>query len=331
MFSDSFKSVKEPFKQLLTQGMVHGITYKEPSTERYLKPDEVDVSKGAMSAIIKATGEKPLISFEKMSKSKYNGVDPRPVVSHYGADVLRLYMLFKAAPQDVLEYDTSSIIGMQRWIAKLSKITELISRRFDNNYKELIIENRSEWTQTDKNTYLITQKAIKKVTEAFETNFLFNTSIAMLIELSNHIHSIEAVNNEESALHITTCYAFDTLLRMLSPFAPVTSEELFEKLYANDNSYRKTIFAYDWPKLDESGLIADMLTCVVQVNGKVRFKMDIDSEIGKDEKKLQEVLLESEHGKKWLYDNVSNEQHPILRVVVVKGGKLVNFITRNKK
>ncbi|PVU94431.1 hypothetical protein BB561_002551, partial [Smittium simulii] len=126
----SIENTVEPFKRLLTQGMVHGITFKDPETERYLKPNELEYTNESEIPWIKSSKKKPLISYEKMSKSKFNGVDPRSVIAEYGADVARLYILFKAPPQDVLEYDTKSIVGMQRWVAKLFRIVSMVEIKF---------------------------------------------------------------------------------------------------------------------------------------------------------------------------------------------------------
>ncbi|OLY77905.1 Leucine-tRNA ligase [Smittium mucronatum] len=260
------RSVKEPFDQLLTQGMVHGITYKDPESARFLKPDELEFIEGKSTPIIKKTGESPSISFEKMSKSKFNGIDPRSVIKKYGADITRLYILYKAPPQDVLEYDTTSIVGMHRWVAKLFKITQLVFSRHQKVADLAELNSREDWSQLEKKTYFMTQKAIKRSTDAFQKNFSFNTSIAGLIELSNHLVSLPSVTNSNDSLHVTTRYAIESLLIMLSPFSPAISEELFEALLSNDTNYRGTIFAYNWPSFDESGLLEDKINCVVQVS-----------------------------------------------------------------
>lgn len=108
----------EPFGKVLTQGMVHGKTYSDPSTGRFLKPDEVDLSTPANPIVI-ATGERANVSFEKMSKSKYNGVDPSVCISKYGADATRAHMLFQAPVSEVLDWDEEKISGVTRWLRRL--------------------------------------------------------------------------------------------------------------------------------------------------------------------------------------------------------------------
>jgi len=106
----------EPFKRLLVLEMVHGKTYKTPEG-KYLKHHEVDTS--GKVPIIKATGKPAQIFFEKMSKSKHNGVDPLSIVAKHGADTTRLFILFKAPPEAVLDWDEKAIVGQERWIQRL--------------------------------------------------------------------------------------------------------------------------------------------------------------------------------------------------------------------
>ncbi|KAH6642748.1 hypothetical protein C7974DRAFT_107918 [Boeremia exigua] len=112
----------EPFRQLITQGMVHGQTFTDPATGRFLKPDEVDTT-DPQHPVIKASGAVPNVSFEKMSKSKYNGVDPGATIAKYGADVTRAHMLFQAPITDVLEWDETKITGVQRWLHRVIRLS----------------------------------------------------------------------------------------------------------------------------------------------------------------------------------------------------------------
>jgi leucyl-tRNA synthetase len=111
----------EPFKVLVTQGMVQGRTFKDPVTGAFLKPSEVDVTDPSKPIQI-STGLPPSISWEKMSKSKFNGVDPEDMIASYGADATRLHVLYKAPPSEELEWDEQSIVGMQRFLTKVWKV-----------------------------------------------------------------------------------------------------------------------------------------------------------------------------------------------------------------
>jgi leucyl-tRNA synthetase len=112
------KFAGEPFKQVLTQGMVHGKTYTDPASGRFLKPEEVDVTEPT-NPVVLASGERPNISYEKMSKSKYNGVDPGTCMAKYGADATRAHILFQAPVSEVLEWDEEKIAGITRWLRRL--------------------------------------------------------------------------------------------------------------------------------------------------------------------------------------------------------------------
>lgn len=129
LWPDGSKSAGEPFKQVLTQGMVHGKTYTDPESGRFLKPDEVDLTVASNPLII-ASGKKPDVSFEKMSKSKYNGVDPGTCMAEYGADATRAHILFQAPVSEVLEWDEEKISGITRWLRRLY---------------EFIYQNRRAW------------------------------------------------------------------------------------------------------------------------------------------------------------------------------------------
>jgi leucyl-tRNA synthetase len=118
LWPDGWKSVGEPFKQVLTQGMVHGKTFTDSSNGRFLKPEEVDLTDPSNPVTI-ASGAKPNVSYEKMSKSKYNGVDPGTCMAKYGADATRAHILFQAPVGEVLEWDEEKISGITRWLRRL--------------------------------------------------------------------------------------------------------------------------------------------------------------------------------------------------------------------
>jgi leucyl-tRNA synthetase len=124
------KNNGEPFKQLLTQGMVHGKTYSDPTTGRFLRSDEVDLTVSSTPVII-STGEKANVSFEKMSKSKYNGVDPTSCIEKYSADATRAHILFQAPVSEVLEWDEEKITGITRWFQRIYDHIEELNARYD--------------------------------------------------------------------------------------------------------------------------------------------------------------------------------------------------------
>ncbi|KAJ1676665.1 Leucyl-tRNA synthetase, mitochondrial, partial [Spiromyces aspiralis] len=153
----------EPFKQLVTQGMVHGRTFKDPDTERFLRPKEVTLDSNGDPMMVGGSGKAPLVSFEKMSKSKYNGVDPVEVVKTYGADVTRLHILYKAPPREVLEWETDSIVGMQRWLVRLGRLVDTV---LEESLPRLSIESAKktydEWSEETRELYREINLSIRK-------------------------------------------------------------------------------------------------------------------------------------------------------------------------
>ncbi|KAJ2007137.1 Leucyl-tRNA synthetase, mitochondrial [Coemansia thaxteri] len=323
----------EPFKRLLTQGMVHGLTLKDPGTGRFLKPEEVakDSSSGEMR--IRTTNQVPAMSYEKMSKSKYNGVDPNETVQRFGADATRLHMLYLAPPQDVLEWDTQSIVGMQRWINRVGRLVDGTCETPPGKSISQALACRSQWSKEAKETYRQTNIAIQRTTESLSGSFAFNTAIAALIELSNYLASVE------DRSHPTTAYGLMCLIKMLSPMAPSIGEELWEVAQSSGYSLAAdmassqlrspgtaSVFAESWPELDETALKKMCVTVVVQVNGKVRFRLeDIEADLSQDEL----VRAASQHvlAKKWLFDGSSQQALPIHKVIHIPN-KILNLIVK---
>lgn len=238
-------SFNEPFCRLLTQGMV-------------LKEGEV------------------------MSKSRGNIVDPDSIISQYGADTLRLFILFAAPPETELEWDDRGIDGAFRFLNRVWRIQEnLVEKSEDGLYR-------------------IMHKTIKKVSEDIES-FKFNTAIASLMEFVNAIYQSSADKE-----------IFSNLLIMLAPIAPHFCEELWQVL-----GNKESIFKADWPKHDERMLVEDSLTIIIQVNGKLRSKVDVPAEISQDE--LKTLVLADEKVKSWIQDK------PIRNFIIVPK-KLVNIV-----
>jgi len=154
----------EPFKVLLTQGMVQGKTFKDPTTGAFLHPTEVDL-KDPQSPIQISTGLPPAQSFEKMSKSKFNGVDPEAMIASHGADATRLHILYKAPPSEELEWDEQSIVGMQRFLTKVWRIvghtvTTAPSAAVDNTFKPSTANMNTE----ERELWRLVNSTVKEVT-----------------------------------------------------------------------------------------------------------------------------------------------------------------------
>jgi leucyl-tRNA synthetase len=244
----------EPFRRLLTQGMV-------------LKDGEV------------------------MSKSRGNIVDPDSIIKKYGADSLRLFILFAAPPETELEWDDRGIEGASKFLNRVWRIKE--------SYKSQGTSHKLEESlKLKKRTHL----TIKEVTEDIES-FKLNTAIASIMELVNEIYkNLDADISE----------AFETVILLLSPFTPHICEELWQSL-----GHKEGISSASWPKYEPKLLIEENLTLVIQVNGKVRSKIEVPADIS--EEKLKELVLADEKLKPWL------QGKPPKNFILVPG-KLVNLV-----
>tara|TARA_Y100000746_G_scaffold122183_1_gene104705 strand:+ start:1727 stop:4132 length:2406 start_codon:yes stop_codon:yes gene_type:complete len=257
----------EPFKRLLTQGMV--------------------LKDGA-----------------KMSKSKGNTVDPQSYIEKYGADTVRLYMMFTSHPEQSLEWSESSVEGASRFLKKIWKLINgkkynRLSSRFDFTKEELSLRRKSHAT-------------LKKVENDYEVRFSFNTAIAAIMELLNFIP--DEYKNENSLDSQKYCLdeAILFILQMLSPIAPHICEYLWDGFYEDGPSIECS-----WPEISETLLEIEEFELIVQVNGKVRGKVNINK--GSEQKEIENIALNIENVKNYINDS------EVKKVIYVKN-KLVNFV-----
>ena len=312
----------EPFRRLVTQGMVHGKTYSDSRTGRFLRLEEVDLSK-PLSPKILATGETPMISWEKMSKSKYNGVDPSVCMDTYGADVTRAHVLYQAPVNQVLEWEEERIVGIQRWFGRIWRVLDTLPvQRLDYQPPIPPIE---KLTKAETELYSAVQHTISSVTTSLSTTFALNTVVSDIIKLTNIITSTSITNN--GILY----HATSSLLRMLAPIAPAFCEECWERLHFPTGG--GSIFMQPFPT-SNGALALEKLSqqCAVQENGKLRFAVAIptasaDLLDNKDQSCLIAWVIaaieKTPEGAKWLESRKGREWK---RIVVVKGGKTVNFV-----
>ena len=294
--------VNEPFDRLLTQGMVQGTTYRNPSTGRYVAPGDVadpDQPKDP------ETGESLEVLFEKMSKSKYNGVDPAAVIDRYGADTARMFILFKAPPEKDLEWDDADVEGQFRFLQRIWRLVESVAGQLDS------LQPRPQpdpLTQTEADIRRAVHTAIAAVSEDLQDDIQLNTAISELMKLTNAINAAD-LGNLRAPLQVE---ALSTLLRLLAPFSPHLAEELWHQLGGTDSVHRQ-----NWPVLDPEALVQDTVDVVIQVKGKVRGTIKVPSDA--DKSTLEQLALASEVAAKWL------DGQPPRRVIVVPG-KLVNLV-----
>ncbi|WP_413390409.1 leucine--tRNA ligase [Prochlorococcus marinus] len=292
-------NIDEPFKKLLTQGMVQAITFKNPNNNKYFSKDQIKDINDPKDPI---TGENIDIIYEKMSKSKYNGVDPSLVIDKYGADTARMFILFKAPPEKDLEWDDSDVEGQYRFIQRLWKFV-INTLELTKSKSRLNIEK--EKSKDDEALRLI-NIAIKEITDDLD-NLQFNTAISELMKAVNGLSSI--VNNCSNE---TLTNVVSILVKITSPFSPHIAEELW-KTIGNTQS----IHLQSWPKFDASALEQDSFTLMIQINGKVRGSIDASKNLSKDE--LGDIAIKSDTAQKWI-----DGKEP-KRIIVVPN-KLVNIV-----
>jgi leucyl-tRNA synthetase len=306
----------EPFARLLTQGMVQGITYKNPHTGKYIAPADVADPSDPRDP---NTGEVLEVFYEKMSKSKHNGVDPAVVIDRYGADTARMFILFKAPPEKDLEWDDADVEGQFRFLQRLWRLVDgaverglsLAARADDawpaGEHAAGIVP--AVLTPAEKELRRTVHTAITAVSDDLEGELQFNTAVSELMKLSNAMGEHLAKASEPIARE-----ALHTLLLLLAPFAPHLAEELWCRLGGDASG---SVHRQRWPVADPAALVRDTVPLVIQVKGKVRGNLEVPADA--DKATLEKLALESEVAAKWLEGKTPS------RVIVVPG-KLVNLV-----
>ena len=240
------------------------------------------------------------VLFEKMSKSKYNGVDPESVIKKYGADTARMFILFKAPPEKDLEWGDSDVEGQYRFLCRIWKLFS----DYTNNHN---FHGEDKLNQENENSLLKSINiAIKEISNDIKNN-QFNTAISELMKFYNSISS--NLNHVNKDLRREALMKFCILL---APFAPHISEEIWHLI---GNS--KSVHLEKWPVFDEDALKENSYELVIQINGKVRDKINVDNEISDDE--IKEQTLIRPNVKKWI------DKKTIRKIIIVKG-RIINIV-----
>ena len=301
-----YLDTNEPFKNLLTQGMVLDYSYYSNNERRYLFRDEVEMKDG--NPISKKTGEILVSKLEKMSKSKNNGLDPESIIREYGADATRLFSLFAAPPEKELEWNMNGVVGAYRFINRIYLLVQENREILNKKYSETIVENRNKY---DESLQRKTHLTIKKVTESMEDNFHFNTAIAAIMELLNELTTFKQnvldINAKSSESDKIFKESMESIILMISPFSPHVSEELWKEM--GEEGY---IF-------NEKLTISNEVTIAVQVNGKLRGTLV--TKLDSTENEVFEKALQ--------ISNVSQfiEGKEIVKKILVKN-KLLNIVVK---
>jgi len=313
-----YVDTNEPFKKLLTQGMVLGPSFYSQNERRYLFPREAEFKDGKAFSI--ETGEELVTKVEKMSKSKNNGVDPEEIVKEYGADSSRVFTLFAAPPEKELEWNMNGLAGAYRFINRLYLLVSGTAEFSDHNAKSANhygVELKSR-NQKDEEIQKKLHQTVKKVTESIEDDFHFNTAIAAVMELLNDMTTykqevIDKGNISSESKKIWREVLEKTIL-LIAPFAPHVADELWA--YLGNKTFT---FEEEWPKYDEELTKDHTFNLVIQVNGKVRDMVSAQIGISKDN--AEKLAFESEKAKKFI------DGKEVVKVIVVPN-KLVNVVVK---
>lgn len=313
-----YVDTNEPFKRLLTQGMVLGPSYYSQNERRYLFPREVEMKDG--KPVSKETGEELATKVEKMSKSKNNGVDPEEIVKEYGADSSRVFTLFAAPPEKELEWNMNGLAGAYRFINRLylliSSTADFADKNTskENNYG-INLDARSE---KDKEIQKKLHQTVKKVTDSIEDDFHFNTAIAAIMELLNDMttykQNVIDKNDISSESKKVWHEVLEKVILLIAPFAPHVADEMW-----NDLGNATLTFEEEWPAFDEKLTVENNFNLVLQVNGKVRDMLPAQIGISKDD--AEKLAFSSEKVQKFV------DGKEVVKVIVVPN-KLVNIVVK---
>jgi leucyl-tRNA synthetase len=311
----------EPFKRLLTQGMVVGETFFDDGSGKriYFPPDGVVVErdeKGRITSAVSSDGKRLKHAIERMSKSKGNGVDPDEMVEIYGADAARLFILFAAPIENELVWNEAGIEGAVRFLQRLWRLVFKWSDTVRGTPSRVAPTNE-KIAQNARELRRKTHQTIKRVSDSFET-LQFNTPVAALMELSNAIGDLDVQPDAASAEQIYAVKeAITGLTLMLTPFAPHTAEELFSVLVGNENGILANGALF--PEFNEELARADEIEIPVQINGKLRSR--VMAAPGTADVELEKTALGDARVRELI------DGKTVVKVVVVPN-RLVNVVVR---
>ncbi len=307
LFDQGLVKFKEPFTNLLTQGMVCKETIMCPQ-HGFLLPNQVESDQG--ERLCKMCSRPVTVGrVEKMSKSKKNVIDPKILLDRYGADTTRLFCLFAAPPERDLEWSEQGVDGGFRFLNRVWRLAATVMeavkdvKPYEGASDSLDKELREVFRKTHQTIY--------KVTKDIEDRFHFNTAISAVMELFNTLGGVDLQKDHLQQLQVLR-FAMESLTLLLSPIVPHYAEELWEAL-GNDSS----VLLAPWPEYREDALEKDQLVIVVQVNGKLRSRFEVAADA--DDDTVKATALADERIQKFI------GSQKIKKVIVVKN-KLVNIV-----
>ncbi len=298
---------KEPFTNLLTQGMVCKESASCPE-HGYLFPEQV-VWESEKPVCKLCQSPVKIGRVEKMSKSKKNVIDPQNMMDQYGADVIRLFCLFAAPPERDLEWSDQGVEGALRFLNRVWRLANdwlddiKDTKAFDGSLDEL--------DENSKKVFRKTHETINKVTRDIEDRFHFNTVISAVMELVNTIYSVDQSDRNPLMTKVMRA-AIESVVLLISPIVPHISEEIWAAL-GNDSS----VLLAKWPIFRKDAIVKKKITIVVQVNGKLRSRFEIDADASDED--LKKRAVEDEKAQRFIGDK------PVRKIILVKR-KLVNIV-----
>ncbi|WP_455483627.1 leucine--tRNA ligase [Haemophilus parahaemolyticus] len=309
-----FVTSDEPATKLLCQGMVlaDAFYYTSPTNERiWVSPTQVTLERDEKGRIVKATDpegrELVHTGMTKMSKSKNNGIDPQEMVEKYGADTVRLFMMFASPAEMTLEWQESGVEGAKRF---LGRVWNLVYQYQQNPAKTAL--DVTALSADQKALRREVHKTIAKVSDDIGRRQTFNTAIAAVMELMNKLTKAPLESEQDRAV---MAEALSAVVRMLYPITPHICFELWKALGNESN-----IDTAEWVKADESAMVEDEKLIVVQVNGKVRGKVTVAADA--DEETVKTIAFADENVKKF------TDGQQIVKVIYV-AGKLLNVVVKS--
>ncbi|WP_339829861.1 leucine--tRNA ligase [uncultured Arenimonas sp.] len=313
MRDEGLVSSNEPFKNLLTQGMVIADTYYrtlENGGKDWFNPADVVVERDAKAKVIGAKLASDGLPVEiggteKMSKSKNNGVDPQTMVDKYGADTVRLFSMFAAPPEQSLEWNEAGVEGMARFLRRL---WTQVHRHVAAGPAPVLDVASMDSAQRTLRRQL--HETIQKVGDDYGRRHTFNTAIAAVMELLNAIAKFDDASDQGRALR-QEC--FQAVVLLLNPITPHTSHALWQLL----GHPEATLEDQPFPEADPAALVRDSVTLAVQVNGKLRGTLEVSANAGKE---TVEALALAEPNVQKFIEGLS------VRKVIVVPGKIVNIV-----
>ena len=312
MRDEGLVSSNEPFKNLLTQGMVVADTYYrtlENGGKDWFNPADVIVERDAKAKIIGAKLASDGLPVEiggteKMSKSKNNGVDPQAMIDAYGADTCRLFMMFASPPDMSLEWSDSGVEGASRFLRRVWRLAHAhVSAGVAGTLDTASLSDEQKAVRR------AIHLAIKQASVDVGQHHKFNTAIAQVMTLMNVLEKAATASEQDRAL---LQEGLETVALLLAPITPHISHELWQRL-----GKQGAIIDAQWPKVDESALVQDSLTLVVQVNGKLRGQIEVPAAATREE--VEAAARGNENVLRFT-------EGLTIRKVIVVPGKLVNIV-----